>query len=164
METWDIASLDVQPHQPEVLRTDPEDPTRNTSTHDIDLVIDPTHEALDRFLAELDPAEVYAGPSPHAALDNRDQFNVIDLTSSWKVDLIIRKDRSFSRSEFERRAKADLLGMTVWVATADAASDAQQAGSVRTPGLPVSSGARGRSRPRSRAIGRWAHRPWWRAG
>jgi quercetin dioxygenase-like cupin family protein len=24
METWDIASLDVQPHQPEVLRTDPE--------------------------------------------------------------------------------------------------------------------------------------------
>ena len=24
METWDIASLDVQPHQPEVLRSDPE--------------------------------------------------------------------------------------------------------------------------------------------
>ena len=24
METWDFASLDVQPHQPEVLRSDPE--------------------------------------------------------------------------------------------------------------------------------------------
>jgi quercetin dioxygenase-like cupin family protein len=24
METWDLASLDVQPHQPEILRTDPE--------------------------------------------------------------------------------------------------------------------------------------------
>ena len=24
METWDISSLDVQPHQPEVLRSDPE--------------------------------------------------------------------------------------------------------------------------------------------
>jgi quercetin dioxygenase-like cupin family protein len=24
METWDIAALDVQPHQPEVLRSDPE--------------------------------------------------------------------------------------------------------------------------------------------
>jgi quercetin dioxygenase-like cupin family protein len=24
METWDIASLDVEPHRPEVLRTDPE--------------------------------------------------------------------------------------------------------------------------------------------
>jgi quercetin dioxygenase-like cupin family protein len=24
METWDIASLNVEPHQPEVLRTDPE--------------------------------------------------------------------------------------------------------------------------------------------
>lgn len=24
METWDLSSLDVQPHQPEVLRTDPE--------------------------------------------------------------------------------------------------------------------------------------------
>lgn len=24
MQTWDIASLDVQPHQPEILRSDPE--------------------------------------------------------------------------------------------------------------------------------------------
>jgi quercetin dioxygenase-like cupin family protein len=24
METWDIASLDVEPHQPEILRSDPE--------------------------------------------------------------------------------------------------------------------------------------------
>jgi quercetin dioxygenase-like cupin family protein len=24
MESWDIASLDVEPHQPEILRTDPE--------------------------------------------------------------------------------------------------------------------------------------------
>jgi hypothetical protein len=37
----------------------------------------------------------------------------------WKVDLVIRKDRPFSRSEFRRRVPARLLGVDVFVATAE---------------------------------------------
>ena len=89
------------------------------TTADIDLVIEPTHESLSRFVALLDSPEVYVGPDPHEALERRDQFNVIDTGSGWKVDLVVRKDREFSRSEFERRIETSLLGMQVWTATAE---------------------------------------------
>lgn len=45
-----------------------------------------------------------------SAWRTRSQFNAIDPESGWKVDLIVRKDRPFSRREFERRERADLLG------------------------------------------------------
>jgi hypothetical protein len=60
--------------------------------------------------------------SPEAAsdtLERRGQFNVVDLESGWKLDLIIRKDRPFSRAEFERRRPATILGVPVFVATAE---------------------------------------------
>jgi hypothetical protein len=46
-------------------------------------------------------------------------FNVIDLTSGWKIDFIVRKSRPFSLEEFERRREADLLGTTLYVASAE---------------------------------------------
>jgi len=45
------------------------------------------------------------------------QFNAIDPDAGWKVDLIVRKDRAFSKREFERRARADLLGIDVSLAS-----------------------------------------------
>ena len=89
------------------------------TTHDVDLVIDPTPEALRRFVAMVESPTVYAGPDPLDALERRDQFNVIDTDSGWKIDLMIRKDRAFSRSEFARRIETTLLGIPVWVATAE---------------------------------------------
>jgi len=89
------------------------------STQDIDLVIDPTPEALAAFVAGLDPGKTYVSPSTAAALARRDQFNLVDLASGWKVDLIIRKDRPFSRSEFARRREAVVAGVRVWIATAE---------------------------------------------
>jgi hypothetical protein len=89
------------------------------TTHDIDLVIDPTPESLTAFVRSIQSPTVYAGPDPQDALDRRDQFNVIDTDSGWKIDLMIKKDRAFSRSEFARRTEATLLGIPVWVATAE---------------------------------------------
>ena len=56
---------------------------------------------------------------PQRALAERDQFNLIDLTTTWKVDLIIRKDRPFSLSEFDRRVRSTILGVDVYQATAE---------------------------------------------
>lgn len=72
------------------------------TTQDIDLVIDPTEGSLSAFLAGLDQNRFYIGDA-QGALARRDQFNIIDVASGWKVDLIIRKDRPFSHSEFARR-------------------------------------------------------------
>jgi hypothetical protein len=89
------------------------------ATQDIDIVIDPTPEALDRFTAEFGGGEIYVSPSAQAALASRDQFNLIDATTGWKVDLIIRKDRPFSRTEFGRRTRARALDVEVYLASAE---------------------------------------------
>src|SRR5262249_18147860 len=46
-------------------------------------------------------------------------FNVVDMLSGWKIDLIIRKSRSFSRVEFERRRKIEWQGIALSIASAE---------------------------------------------
>ena len=74
------------------------------ATLDIDLVIDATEDQLRRVVAEMTHLGLYA--SEEAALEARrldGMFNVVDPASGWKLDLIVRKSRPFSRVEFERR-------------------------------------------------------------
>ena len=89
------------------------------STQDLDLVIDPPSDAtLEALLASI-PADQYYFDADAArdALRRRSMFNVIDLVSGWKVDLIVRKNRAFSRDEFARRMKMSVLGVPVFVAS-----------------------------------------------
>ena len=89
------------------------------STQDLDLVIDPPNAlTLEALLASI-PADQYYFDADAArdALRRRSMFNVIDLASGWKVDLILRKDRAFSRDEFARRMKMSILGVPVFVAS-----------------------------------------------
>jgi hypothetical protein len=91
------------------------------STQDLDLVIDPPDAAsLQRFLASLPAQEYYADAD--AALDalrRRGQFNVIDMATAWKADLIVRKARPFSIEEMRRPIEGDLLGARVRIASAE---------------------------------------------
>jgi len=90
------------------------------STRDIDLVIRPAKPDLDRFVASLDPARFYvSAEAAEGAWQRRGQFNVVDLDSGWKTDLILCKDRPFSRSEFERRERGTVFEIEVFVATAE---------------------------------------------
>ena len=52
-------------------------------------------------------------------MEQRSSFNVIDEATGWKVDLIVRRDRPFSRMEFARRERAMVAGVPVFVATAE---------------------------------------------
>jgi hypothetical protein len=90
------------------------------TTHDIDLVIDCDRASLDRFVQGLDPGCFYASPeAADEAWCRRGQFNVVLLDTGWKVDLILRKERPFSREEFARRQRAEVAGVPVWVASAE---------------------------------------------
>lgn len=90
------------------------------TTVDIDLVIDPDREALDRLLGQLDPEAIYASrEAAEEAWRRRGQFNLVLLESGWKVDLILRKRRPFSEEEFSRRERAEIAGVEVCVATAE---------------------------------------------
>jgi hypothetical protein len=90
------------------------------ASQDIDLVIAPDEPQLHSFLSSLPLTTYYV--SEEAALDalrQRSHFNVIDKASGWKVDLIVRRDRRFSRTEFERRISVDALGTKLTIATAE---------------------------------------------
>ncbi len=87
-------------------------------TRDIDMVIDPTPESMDRFVAALVRPRFYVDGTADA-VRRRGVCNVIDTDTGWKVDLIIRKDRPFSVEEFQRRESAVIGDTSLFVATAE---------------------------------------------
>lgn len=88
------------------------------TTADIDLVVDPSPSAVEVFVTALDRERYYVDEQAAAeAVRTRGQFNVIDTATGWKVDLIVIKDRPFSRAEFARRQSVEILGVPVHVAT-----------------------------------------------
>src|ERR1700704_5354863 len=90
------------------------------SSQDLDLVIDPQAESLRHFILNLPPQEYYAdADAAFDALRRRGQFNVIDMATAWKADLIVRKARPFSIEEMRRRTEGDLLGTRVFLASAE---------------------------------------------
>ena len=90
------------------------------ATMDIDLVIDPAPEALERFVRVMASSGRYvSAEAAREALAMRTMFNVIDLETGWKIDLIIRKDRPFSMAEFARRSPLSLADTVLPVATVE---------------------------------------------
>jgi hypothetical protein len=88
------------------------------TTQDLDIVIDPTQDALDALVHALPPEHYYVDvDSARDALERRTMFNVIDQATGWKIDFIIRKNRVFSREEFARRIAMPLLGVPVFIAS-----------------------------------------------
>ena len=85
------------------------------ATNDADIVIAPAEEQLIAFLKSLGD-DYYVNPdAARDAFKSNSVFNVIDIPNSWKADLIIRKNRPFSREEFQRRQKANIMGLDAWV-------------------------------------------------
>jgi hypothetical protein len=82
--------------------------------------------ALARIIAALEAAGIpemlagsFASTFHGEPRTTQDIDFVIDLASDWKIDLILRKERLFSRSEFDRRMPALIPGVAVHIATAE---------------------------------------------
>jgi hypothetical protein len=90
------------------------------TTQDLDVVIDPGAQQLEQLLQGL-PSERYYVDADVArdARKRRSMFNVIDMHTGWKLDLIIRKARPFSIEELRRRTKVTIRGVPVAAATAE---------------------------------------------
>ncbi|MEX1367890.1 MAG: hypothetical protein AB1Z98_32475 [Nannocystaceae bacterium] len=90
---------------------------RSRSTQDFDVVIEIDADGVRDLLRSLPEERFYA--SEDAALEairQQTQFNVIDMDTGWKADLIPRKRRDFSITEFGRRRRLDVLGSPMFVA------------------------------------------------
>lgn len=86
------------------------------ASQDIDLVVAPTADQLRDLVRSLSDHYVNE-KSAQEALRRKGMFNIIDPSTGWKADLIVRKDRPFSLEEFRRREAAEIAGMQVMVAT-----------------------------------------------
>ena len=87
------------------------------ATRDVDIVIAATKEQVLNLVKALGE-NYYVSPSAiQEAFAHNSMFNVIDSISAWKADFIIRKNRPFSKSEFERKRIATIKGFNVWVAS-----------------------------------------------
>ena len=85
------------------------------ATNDIDIVIAPSSSQLITFLHSLGDDFYVSHEAAMDALANASMFNVIDMEMGWKADLIIRRQRVFSLTEFDRRRRTKVLGIDVWV-------------------------------------------------
>lgn len=87
-------------------------------TRDIDIVVDAGAEQLEAFASGFDFSTHYV-TDPLEALDHQTMFTVVEVETGWKVDLVIRKDRPFSREELQRRVTARIGDLEVQVVSAE---------------------------------------------
>ena len=88
------------------------------ATNDIDIVIAPTREHLLSLVQMLVRLGLTVTPEEAAAaFRERSQFNVIDFARGLKVDFIVRKEREFSVTEFDRRETHEIEGIRLTLAT-----------------------------------------------
>jgi hypothetical protein len=87
------------------------------ATNDIDIVISASATQIDQLLASLGDMYVNVRSGRQALEDGL--FNVIDFEEGIKADLVLLKDREFSRTEFSRRQPADIDGVPAFVMTAE---------------------------------------------
>ena len=89
------------------------------ATNDLDIVVAPSEEQLENFVKSLDEDYYVSADAVKDAFNQKSMFNIVDNVTGWKVDLVVRGDRAFSREEFQRRRKARVMGLDVFVASAE---------------------------------------------
>jgi len=90
------------------------------TTQDVDLVVDLRQDDIPRLLAAFPEDDYYVSEDAvREAVQRRSQFNIIDFRTGWKADLIVRRARPFSVEELVRRQRVEILGVEVWLATAE---------------------------------------------
>lgn len=88
------------------------------ATMDVDVVIDTDLAHLRHFVSSLSSPDLYVSMDAAVeALHGQSMFNIIDIRTGWKADLIVRKLRPFSETEFARRRSIDFGGRPMPVAT-----------------------------------------------
>lgn len=93
---------------------------RARSTQDFDVVIEVDRASLLALVRSLPPERFYVSEDAAIeALERRSPFNVIDLATGWKIDLIPLKPRAFSKREFARRRPLPTFDLTVDVASVE---------------------------------------------
>jgi hypothetical protein len=85
------------------------------ATHDIDIIFAPTQEQLTKFIDSLKTGYYVSSEAAFEAMRLGSMFNVIDNELGWKADLIFLKGSPYHLAEFDRRVKARVMGIELWI-------------------------------------------------
>ena len=89
-------------------------------TQDIDLVIAPASAQLKILIQFLPEDDYYADLNlAMEAWRHQSMFNVLNMRTGWKIDLIMRKPGAYSQEAFQRRKQATVEGVSLFVATVE---------------------------------------------
>lgn len=90
------------------------------TTRDIDIVIEADETSLRALVERLADADFYVSePAALDALRRGSMFNVIDNVTGWKTDLVLLPRDDFALTQWERRDRAIVMDVQVWIATAE---------------------------------------------
>src|ERR1051325_10316000 len=90
------------------------------ATYDLDIVISATPDQLKKLIEVLPKGQYYAVMQD--ALDahrHHSMFNVLDTTSGWKIDFILKKPAPFHEEAFQRRLAVTFDGVPTSVISAE---------------------------------------------
>lgn len=85
------------------------------ATNDADIIIAPTQDQFAKLLKSLETGYYVSSEAAFEAMKIRSMFNVIDNELGWKADLIFRQDNPYQLSKFNRRVRAKLMGIDLWI-------------------------------------------------
>jgi len=86
-------------------------------TQDADVVVDGPESSMLRMVGFLGGDFYVSEDAAREACRHRGMFNAVHLGTGFKVDLVVRKDRSFSEEELRRSVSATLGGRQIRIAS-----------------------------------------------
>jgi hypothetical protein len=86
-------------------------------TRDIDLVVAVEPDQADKLASAFEPDYYVPREQLEESIRAHGMFNLLHLESVVKVDLIVRKDEPYRRTEFDRRRRVALPGFEAWIAS-----------------------------------------------
>jgi hypothetical protein len=88
-------------------------------TRDIDLVIELNIQDVETLTTIFNKGFYFHRPSVEEEVRRKGFFNVIDETSGYKVDFVVRKQDPFRQMEFTRRRRDTVYGVEAWVVSVE---------------------------------------------
>lgn len=83
------------------------------ATKDIDILITSSLKQLKQFISSFSEDYYADYEMAEDAFRRQSMFNIIDIKTGWKVDLIFLKDNEYAIEEFSRRQDAKILEVEV---------------------------------------------------
>lgn len=84
-------------------------------TRDIDIIVELQRKDADRLINLFRQDFYINGEAVRRAIRRQGIFNVIHLHRIVKVDFIVRQESAYRRGEFERRRRAEIEGVELWM-------------------------------------------------